>query len=451
MSRTISTADKKPNEMTRFYSRKYGLANSFKEISMNHLSVSTEGYSIAIGNVIPMWNTVIGNARVGLWEGGAVALNRERSRVKAVGEFVERYCATCDGSLHVKKMIFDSFDNLNEKGVHCLDQHDLIHFEDRLYEDPEFPLSRYFSNLPISWVEGENLISGNRVLLPAQKVFLSYPLQNMEQFHLWGLSTGLACGMDFSQAVLNAVCEVIERDSFMLTWRLKISGKRIEVTNVRNEELIALYSHILKHLVGEDELHIYDISKTVGVHTILSFIRNNLPDAFGLIVATASHPNPEIALLKSLEELCQTQVFAYSSLIKDRERECQRMKEQDITELKKHTLYYSTGRNSRNIDFISNSGENIRLCDMADYSHGSDKESLKYLINQFKSKKQRVFIADITKPEIREEGLCVIKAIIPGYVDLDANNRFKQLKSSRLRMYQKQYDVEINYAPHPFP
>jgi ribosomal protein S12 methylthiotransferase accessory factor len=167
------------------------------------------------------------------------------------------------------------------------------------------------------------------------------------------MSTGLACGADYYQASISALFEVVERDSFMLTWLLKLAGTRIEIDSIQNPVLANLYKHICKYLVGEDHLHIYDISRTEGIYTVMTFIRNDNLDSFGLIVSSASHVNPEIALLKSLEELCQTQAFAYTKLIEDVNRTCQTMKEHEVTDLHRHTLYYSTGRRSHEIDFIS--------------------------------------------------------------------------------------------------
>lgn len=198
-------------------------------------------------------------------------------------------------------------------------------------------------------------------------------------------------------------------------------------------------------------MFIYDISKTDGVYTVLTFIRNDLPDTYGLIVSAASHTSPKMALLKSLEELCQVQGTAYHKLVNDEKKECQRLEKQEVDTLHKYFLYYSTGRHSRNIDFISASDECIRLSDMLDYSKSSNKDNLEYVVHLFRQYKQLVYLADITKPEIRMSGFLVLKAIIPSYVDLATNHRFMHPKSSRLQQYQKKYGSELNDNPHPFP
>jgi thiazole/oxazole-forming peptide maturase SagD family component len=237
----------------------------------------------------------------------------------------------------------------------------------------------------------------------------------------------------------------------MLTWQLQLAGTRIEVDSIRTPALATLYNHICKHLAGEDHLYMYDISRAKGIYTVLTFIRNDNPDSFGLIVSAATHINPEIALLKSLEELCLTQAFACGELIGDKKRKWQTLKEHEVTDLHRHTLYYSTGRRSHEIDFISASNCHVKLSQMKDFFRGSDEEIMEYLVELFRQQNQPIFAADITRREIRECGFRVVRAIISGYNDLEVSHRFRQLKNRRLQEFQEKYNTQINNAPHPFP
>lgn len=436
--------------MERVFSKKYGLANEVIVSDLNHTNISVGSNSYTVGNVIPLFYTQVKNLRFSTWDSSGAALTREKSKVKAYGEFIERYCGTNFRNDHEVDVIFDSYDNLKIK-EECFDFNELIHFEDYLYDESEFPYARYFTHTPISWVKGKDLLNERDIWLPAQKVFLGMKLHQGEQQYITWMSTGLACGTGYYQAAISALYEVVERDSFMLTWLLKLSGKCIVVDSIRSPALTSLYNHICKHLVGEDHLFIYDISRTEGIYTVLTFIRNDNPDSFGLIVSAASHINAEIALLKSLEELCQTQVLAYIKLIGDEKRSCQTLKEHEVTNLHKHTLYYSTGRRSHEIDFISASNCHVKLSDMKDFFKGSDEEVMEYFVKLFRQKNQPIFTADITKHEIRECGFRVVRAIISGYNDLECSHQFRQLKNRRLQEYQEKYNTQISSAPHPFP
>lgn len=452
--KNIGTADIELNStlaaMERIYSPKYGLANKVVVTDLEHATVSVGANTYTIGNVIPMFHVHVSNTQFNAWLGAGATLSRERSKVKAYGEFIERFCATNYGNDHLAETVFASCDELIKR-EQCLDFNELIHFEDHLYDNPEFPYARYYTHTPVSWVKGKDLLSGEDIWLPAQKVFLGMNLQHGEQRYDQWLSTGLACGKSCSQAVVGGLFEVVERDSFMLTWLLKLPGTRIVVDSIRTPALAELYDHICRHLAGEDRLYIYDISRTEGVYTVLTFIRNDNPHSFGLIVAAASHVSAETAVFKALEELCLTQAFAYRKLIGDEERAYQALKEHEVTDLHKHLLYYSTGRRSHEIDFISASSRQVQLSSMQDYCSGSDEEIMEYLAELFRKQDQRVCYADITRSEILECGFRVVRAIISGYNDLNLSHQFRRLKNKRLRQFKERYNAQINSAPHPFP
>ena len=219
--------------MERIYSPKYGLANRIVTSDLDHKIVSLKVNSYKLSNVIPMFNTFVENAHFATWSGAGSALNLEKSKVKAYGEFIERYCSSNLRNDHEVEIVFDSYDNLKTTNE-CLDFNDLIHFEDYLYDDITFPFCKCFKHTKISWVMGKNLVTGMNTWLPAQKVFLGIKLLKGEQYHNVWLSTGLACGKSYFQAAISALYEVVERDSFMLTWLLKLSGVRIIMDSIQN-------------------------------------------------------------------------------------------------------------------------------------------------------------------------------------------------------------------------
>jgi len=438
--------------MESFFSQKYGLASITTFSEWGGVSVSIGGHRYVLGNEIPMFTTSVKSRISDENSGAGVSFNQEVSKAKAYGEFIERYCGKCDNNEFALELLFDSADNLIKKGINCLDYGDLLPFLDCQYDRPDFPFPKYFTKHPISWVKGKNLVLNEDVYLPAKKVYLRFPCRDGELSYVYSLSTGLACGTGYSSTALNAICEVIERDSFMLSWQLSLSGELIIPDEFRNDKTEELYAHINKYLFGEDELFLYDISRTEGVYTILSFVRNNLPNSFGLIVATASHPDPEIAVLKSLEELCQSYNAAHIGLLRDnKERKCYELKPSEVNTLDKHFLYYSSSRNNRNIDFVAEDNKTVLLSEMTNYSAGTGEADLEYLMDLFKKAETSIYVADITREEIRESGLRVLRAIIPGYVDLEPDHNLRHLKSARLQSFQEKYGVAITDNPHPFP
>lgn len=436
--------------MKQICSSKYGLANLVMVEDYGYSKVKVGSNSYILGNVIPTYITYVKNRNDTRGGGGGASLNKERSRIKAYGEFIERFCGINSLGDHDKEIIYDTYDNLSSS-YECLDMTDLIDFEDDLYDDSDIPFFRYTQKNVISWVKGKNLTNKKDTWIPAQKAFIGTKLINGEQRHIPGLSTGLACGSNYTSALISGIYEVIERDSFMLTWQLKLHGRRIIVDSIKNSELSLLYRHIITHITGNGKLNIYDISRTEGVYTILTFIRNDNPDSYGLITSAASDVNPEKALLKSLEELCLTQAYSYKELLKDVDKKCQTMKKTDISSLRKYISYYSTGRHSCEFDFIDKSNCFVKLNEMKNYIDESSENVLTYIINLLRKDNKTVYATDITRQEIESCGLCVVRAIIVGYNDLECAYNWKQTKNIRLKDFKERYNCSINDAPHPFP
>jgi len=435
--------------MEVIYSPKCGLANRLTMTSTS-APFRVNGCSISVGGLVPMHLTSVRKDGNHFWQGVGVSLCQERSKIKAYGEFIERYCAYYTQDEEQPFFVVDSYANLVSQGYSCLDPNKLIPFEDHQYNMSGFPYSKYTSDIPITWNKGLNLSTNESILIPAEKVYLSPQYSDCAALHIPTMSTGLACGSSLSQATLAAVYEIIERDSFMLTWNAKLPGIRIDVDHINCPDLKAVYAHTTKHLLGEDRLAIFDISRTIGVYTILAFIRNDLPSAVGLVVATASSSSPETAVLKVLEELSQVHSYAYNYHIDSNNEEYRDMHTNEIDTLVKHMLYYTNCKHNSNIDFIFSSGEKINLSEMIDHTCSSPEKNLAKIIDILSTLNHDLFFVDITRPEFHAIGFKAVKAILPDYLDINRSHNFRHLNNVRQKNILADLGRSISDAPHPF-
>lgn len=438
-------------KMKLIFSCKYGLANlvSFNT-EKEHIRVKNDSSFFTVGNVIPMYRTYVNSTNAAFTRGGCgTALSKEKSQVKAFGEFIERFCGSNSFGDHDLQVEYNTYADQKKKGD-CLDLFELIDFDDNAYNNHDIEIYRYTHDKVVSWVKGVEITNKRDAWVPAQKAFLGMRLLNGELPHLQWLSTGLACGSSYHRALIGGIYEVVERDSFMLTWQLRLHGTRIVIDQIKNPSLEKLYTHINNYIVGDDKLFIYDISRTNGIYTVLTFIRNDNPDSYGLITSAASDIDPEKALLKSLEELCSTQSFGYSTLLKG--ENIHLMEKTDVIDLHKHLFYYGTGRNSHEFDFIDDADLSINLSDMTRHAEGfEDSATLAYIIDLFKKQKRPIYVVDVTRQEIAECGLYVARTVIPGYNDLEVSHNMRLLANKRLTEFKDMYKRAINDAPHPFP
>src|SRR5205823_13179253 len=82
----------------------------------------------------------------------------------------------------------------------------------------------------VAWVEGRSLPRGEQAWLPAELVFLA-PIDGMDAPIGYATSSGTACAESRTDAIVRGLCEILERDAFMLVWANRLSLPRLDWTN----------------------------------------------------------------------------------------------------------------------------------------------------------------------------------------------------------------------------
>lgn len=141
-----------------------------------------------------------------------------QASASAVGEAVERYCGNLLDTLPVT---FGSHRELSRlAGIRVLDPRSLVLYSDAQYDAPGFPFVRLTPDLPIHWVPGRSLTTGEELLVPASMVYVNWftagysgaPVTNFCPF------AGIAAGPTMDYAVASALEEIIERHVTMVWW-----------------------------------------------------------------------------------------------------------------------------------------------------------------------------------------------------------------------------------------
>lgn len=139
-------------------------------------------------------------------QAAGVAADWNSAYMKALGEALERYCAGV-----YRETEFDmSPPGELEQGV----------------GPASFVCEHEPANEPIPWVSGENLHTGESVMLPAE--FVHYPPP--EQRFRSAVTTGLGLGNSGAEAILSGLYEVIERDAAMLAWYSTFEPMEIDIS-----------------------------------------------------------------------------------------------------------------------------------------------------------------------------------------------------------------------------
>jgi ribosomal protein S12 methylthiotransferase accessory factor len=159
---------------------------------------------------------------------------------------------------------------------------------------------------PLLWVEGHDLIGGERVWLPFETVHANSTVPAPPGSGCFAASTnGLASGNNRLEALSHALCEVIERDATSL-WRCRSAAAkdevRIDPATVNDEDCRGIIER-MRH--AELEVAIWETTTGVGVPSFQCLVVDRTGEIAHTGEGAGCHPMSEIALLRALTEAAQ--------------------------------------------------------------------------------------------------------------------------------------------------
>ena len=142
------------------------------------------------------------------------------SELTAILEGLERYCGLEPRGK--RTVVHDSYNHLKnqalnpiEVGVHAKEQ----------YESAGFPFAEFDPDRPIDWVWGYSFLQERPILVP--ELLAYYSLGGRSQGFVYETSNGCALGGSLEEAIFYGILEVVERDSFLMTWYAQMPLPRL--------------------------------------------------------------------------------------------------------------------------------------------------------------------------------------------------------------------------------
>ncbi|MFG2972295.1 YcaO-like family protein [Streptomyces sp. NPDC048331] len=148
--------------------------------------------------------------------GGAALADHATARRAAVGEAFERFC----GNSVPDDLVTGSYHLLTRMGRPAEDPRQFALYSRRQYQQRGFPFVMMERDLPISWTWGNDLHTGEEVLVPASLSYVNYfrGTRRVEPPTNYPVLAGTAAGPSPEQARRSALEEVFERDAVTLWW-----------------------------------------------------------------------------------------------------------------------------------------------------------------------------------------------------------------------------------------
>jgi YcaO-like protein with predicted kinase domain len=171
---------------------------------------------------------------------------------------------------------------------------------------PRAPRRRFHSRMPMLWIEGDDLIGGDRVWAPFEIVHANSTIIVAPGSGCFAASTnGLASGNHFLEAVSHGFCEVIERDATSL-WHGRSPASqdetRLDLFTIDDPTCRS----ILHRLHAADlDVAVWETTTDIGVATFQCVAVEQSGETGHVGHGAGCHPTREIALLRALTEAAQ--------------------------------------------------------------------------------------------------------------------------------------------------
>jgi ribosomal protein S12 methylthiotransferase accessory factor len=381
---------------------------------------------------------------------GGASIFRDIAISKSIGEAVERYSSAI---FDIDSLPLSSY---NEADFPCVHPDSFALYSEDQYSREDFRFVPFTTDTPVKWTEMTDILKSERVFLPAAAVYMPYYYYQGtgDSPILQPISTGLACHGSFEKAAISAISEVIERDAVMICWQAQLSMPQIRIETLSDSN----YEIVKRLEKNGSKVVMLDITMDHGVPTILSVLVSDNPESPALIFAGAADPDPERAVCKSLEELPHTRRYCSRLMKYSPTFQAEFPDHANVADQAEHLHFYCDHNNAHYADFIFKSTKRKAFDEINSLVEESTKATLYNLLQSLNNIGEIVYLKDLTSVDVKELGLHVIRAVLPGFQRLSMGYINRQLGGERLWIISQKLgfkginkETGDNPAPHPYP
>lgn len=372
---------------------------------------------------------------------GGTGRSRAEAAAASVGEAIERYSASY---VPQERLVVAAAREL----AGAVEPERFALFSERQLAQPGFRFRPFTSGTVTTWVDGEQLPGGERAWLPAELVFLGPAGAPRERPIGYATSSGLACADRRDESVVRGLCEVLERDAFMIVWANRLSLPVLELGGARLEALEEPFRR-----TG----HAYaavDLSPFHGFPIVLGVVRARDGFLGALGVGAAAAASPERAWWKALAEAFATRAAGAALTIL-----AGGVPPGAVVSFEDHIRYYADGSRAAATAFLDGSGRRTPLEWVPVLEGDTPSEQIEALCRRVHAAGAHAYAVDVTSPDVAALGLTVTRVVTPELCRLDVAHDARFLGSHRLYEAaaalglrdEALREEDVNPDPHPFP
>nr|WP_251025685.1 TOMM precursor leader peptide-binding protein [Bacillus sp. ISL-47] len=376
------------------------------------------------------------------------------SELTAILEGLERSCGMAPRGK--RTAVFDSFRNLEDQalnpvkvGVHA----------DVQYARPDFPFKKFDPDTPMKWVWGYSFLQERPILVPE---LLAYYSMGCGQGFVYETSNGCALGGSLEEAIFYGILEVVERDSFLMTWYSKLALPRLDPYSSNDRELKLMIDRV-KAVAGYD-LYIYNATMEHGIPSIWAMAKNRKQKGLNIICAAGAHPDPVRAVKSAVHELAGMMMTLDNKFEENQEEFLRMLQDSSLVgKMDDHGMLYGLPQAEERLKFLLDENRPLRTFSEEfkwEGRHADLTDDLQDILQVLHGVNLDVIVVDQTTPEVRRNGLHCVKVLIPGMLPMTFGHHLTRVSGLErvLRVpmelgYAKEPLTfeQLNPHPHPFP
>lgn len=378
----------------------------------------------------------------------------EVSELTAILEGLERSCGLA--ARGKRTVVYDSFRNLKDQalnpaevGVHTKEQ----------YAQPDFPFKPFNPDRPMNWVWGYSFLQERPILVPE---LLAYYSLGCGHGFVYETSNGCALGGSLEEAIFYGILEVVERDSFLMTWYAQLSLPRIDPYSANDQELQLMIDR-MRAVAGYD-LYLFNSTMEHGIPSILALAKNRKQKGLNMICAAGAHLDPVRAVKSAIHELAGMMLTLDEKLESNQEEYLRMLQDSSLVKkMDDHGMVYGLPEAEERLQFLLDDNRPLRTFDGEfnwNRKNADLTDDLLDVLQEFRRLNLDVIVVDQTTPETKRNGLHCVKVLIPGMLPMTFGHHLTRVTGLErvLRVpwelgYVKQPLTfeELNPYPHPFP
>jgi ribosomal protein S12 methylthiotransferase accessory factor len=322
-----------------------------------------------------------------------------QARASALAEALERYSASAHGD---EPRVHSTLAGIRERGA--IDPRDVMLFSDAQYAARNGPARELAvqdwipepidEETEFDWSPVWSLTEQRVRYLPTAFLYLGYRTRGPGA-HCHADSNGCAAGNTREEALLQGLCELVERDAAGIWWYNRIHRPAIHIDDFEGPDWDAMRS-----FYGREgrELWLLDLTNDVRVPTVVAVSRFADREEEQILVGLGTHLDVGIAAMRAVSEMNQM----YSAL---------------------DMIRRNTGLNAALASWLSDAtvadqpylapapGRQLRRRDFDDMGGADIVDDIQTLRRAIEARGMTVLVCDQTRADV---GLPVVKAIAPG-------------------------------------